>query len=215
MTDHQAEFELLRSEDMFVEIGVASDVMSMRRRLERTPLVCRIVRAVRENETLVHDLMSFVNRLLSESYDRKYRHPDDIAICAALVILTVVPLSKVYELLVRLSRVGDPSLCWVRRMAEHCLALLTQRLEGATEGDQRGLGGAVSNPLEDLYFSQKETDRICCHGTFDYPDKGTQEIRIPFKLSSAQESNLKALGQETDLSDLARGAHSQEIEHGE
>jgi|GEM_PF-5876704 len=215
MTDHQAEFESLRSEDIFVEAGVASDVMSVRRRLERTPLVCRIVRAVKENETLVHDLMSFVNRLLSESYDRKYRHPDDIAICAALVILTVVPLTKVYELLGRLSRVEDPSLCWVRRMAEHCLGLLTQRSEGATEGDQRGLGGAVSNPLEEFYFSPEETDYLYSHGTFDYPNRGTQEIRVPFKLSSAQESNLKALGQDTDLSGLERGVHSQEIEHGE
>jgi hypothetical protein len=113
-------FESLRSEEVFVRGMLASDVRSLWRQLARTKEVQEVARGLGSDPDTIRQLCYFVEALLDQEYDRTYRHPEDIAICAALVVLEQSPLSVVRNLFARLCRMSAPSLAWVQRMAEHC-----------------------------------------------------------------------------------------------
>lgn len=113
-------FNLLMSDDLYVEGLLASDVASLCRRLARTEQVEEVYRYLASDPDRIRGLAAFSDRLARESHDAKFRHPNDIAICAALLILQSSPLSDVQSLLARLAREQRPSLTWVRRTAEYC-----------------------------------------------------------------------------------------------
>ena len=120
MKTHNSDFVALSSDDVFAEGMLASDVGSMWRRLARFPAVEKVARGLASDPEEIRALCDFADKLLSEPYDSQYRHPNDIAICASLVILEQSPLAQVRHLLARLRRVEEPSLIWIRRMAEYC-----------------------------------------------------------------------------------------------
>ena len=120
MNSNQHGFDALRSDDVFVEGMLASDVASLWRHLARTVAVREVARSLASEPTRIRALCQFAEDLLSENYDRGYRHPNDIVVCACLVILEQSPLGKVRHLFARLRRAREPSLVWVQRMAEYC-----------------------------------------------------------------------------------------------
>ena len=114
-------FQSLQSDELFVQGMHASDVRSLWRTFARTKEARDVARFLASDPDRIRELCQFVQDLLGKEHDPAYRHPDDIAICAALVILEQSPLSPVRNLFARLSRLTAPSLAWVRRMADHCL----------------------------------------------------------------------------------------------
>jgi len=120
MIADRALFDPLLSDAVFLEGMNASDVRGMWRALARAPDVRRVSRALGSDPGRIRDLCEFVEELLRTQYDRAYRHPQDVAICAALVVLEQSPLSPVRNLFARLRRPKERSLAWVQRMAEHC-----------------------------------------------------------------------------------------------
>ena len=113
-------FESLRSDEVFIRGMLASDTRSLWRQLARTKEVQDVARGLASDPDRIRQLCHFVDGLLNQPYDRSYRHPDDIAICAALVILEQSPLSVARNLFARLRDMTAPSLAWVQRMAEYC-----------------------------------------------------------------------------------------------
>ena len=113
-------FHLLLSDDVFVEAMPASNVRSLRRRLARSRAVRKVSRDLSCDRERMQGLCEFVEDLLQEDYDKRYRHPHDVAVCAALVVLEQSPLSRVRNMFWRLRGVKDLSLAWVQRMAEYC-----------------------------------------------------------------------------------------------
>ncbi len=113
-------FDTLLSDDVLVDGMLASDVRSLWRRLARSPVVQDVARGIASSPDHLRALCHFVESLLGQDYDRRYRHPSDIAICAALVLLEDSPLSEVRQLFARLRRIPVPSLAWVKQMAEYC-----------------------------------------------------------------------------------------------
>lgn len=114
------DFEALVSDEVLVEGMLASDVRALWRRLARCESVRRVAREIASDVDRLKALCRFIDRLLEQDYDRRYRHPHDIAVCAALVLLEQSPLSDVRRLLSKLRRIELPSLRRVRRMAEYC-----------------------------------------------------------------------------------------------
>jgi hypothetical protein len=113
-------FEPLMSDEVFLAGASASDVRSLWRSLARTQEVREVARGLASDPTEIRRLCRFVERVLHEDYDRQFRHPDDIAIAAGLVVLEQSPLSDVRNLFARLRSSKEPSLAWVRMMAEYC-----------------------------------------------------------------------------------------------
>lgn len=153
MKTHKPDFVLLSSDDVFAEGMLASDVGSLWRRLTSFPAVQTVARGLASDPEKIRDLCNFADKLLSEPYDSQCRHPNDIAICASLVILEqylafdrMCPLTEVQNLLARIRRVDEPSLIWIREMAEYCnnrridtrVPWLEEaiRLEGAGQGEK-------------------------------------------------------------------------------
>ena len=79
-----------------------------------------VARRIASDPDHLRRLCCFVEDLLGQDYDRRYRHPSDIAICAGLVLLEDSPLSEVRQLFARMRRIPVPSLAWVKQMAEYC-----------------------------------------------------------------------------------------------
>ena len=129
MNHEQQSFDALRSDEVFLQAALASDPVSLCRRLSRTDAVCRIAREIESDPSRIGALCSFVEELLKEPHDPQYRHPNDLAICAALTILGTIPLATVRRLIRRLSTMDAPPLAWTRRMAEHCEELFGDRME--------------------------------------------------------------------------------------
>ena len=113
-------FEALRSDAVLAEGALASDVGSLWRRLSRTPAVQDVAQALFSDPGRIRSLCDYVDDLLAEPHNETYRHPNDIAVCAALVILDSSPLAQARSLFHRLGRLTLPSLVWVRRMADYC-----------------------------------------------------------------------------------------------
>ncbi len=113
-------FDVLLSDDVYAEGLLASDVASLWRRLARTEQVGRVARLLASDPDRIRELVVYVDKLAKEPHDSKFRHPNDIAMCAALVVLRTSPLSQAQNLVTRLSQELRPSLILVRRMAEYC-----------------------------------------------------------------------------------------------
>lgn len=126
MTNQSSVYEELLSDEILSEGAVASDVGSLWRRLARTSGVRNAARDLSSDPVRIERLCSLVQDWRSESYDRAYLHPKDMAICAALVCLESSPLPVAKGLFARLRRAREPSLIWVRRMAEHCAERATE-----------------------------------------------------------------------------------------
>jgi hypothetical protein len=114
------EFESLKSEEVFIQGMLASDVVSLYRRLSRAEEVRDVARVLGSNPPCLLSLCEFVLSLVDEPHSAGYRHPNDIAACAALVVLHPSPLSPVRHLFDRLRRLKRAPLAWVQRMAEYC-----------------------------------------------------------------------------------------------
>lgn len=117
---NEQDYQLLLSEEVFLAGVTASDVRSLWRGLARTHQVQDVARRLASDPTRIRELCRFADRLLQSEYDRRYRHPQDIAIMAALVILEQSPLSEPRNLFARLRALGQPSLCWIQKMAQYC-----------------------------------------------------------------------------------------------
>ena len=113
-------FESLLSDDVFVAAQLASDVRSMWRRLARTQEVRDVADGVGSDSVRIRALCEFVRALIEKPYDKRYRHPKEAALCAALVILEQSPATPARHLFARLKCAKQPSLILVRRMAEYC-----------------------------------------------------------------------------------------------
>ena len=92
MITPKPDFLMLSSDDVFAEGMLPSDVESLWRRLAILPAVQKVARGLASDPDEIRALCDFVDNLLREPYDSRYRHPNDIAICAALVILEQSPL---------------------------------------------------------------------------------------------------------------------------
>jgi hypothetical protein len=114
------QFEQLKSDEVFLVGMLASDVASLWRRLVRTPEVQNVARGLASDPENIAALCRFVRTLLAQPHASAFRHPNDVAISAALVILQASPLSVVRCLFAELKRLARPSLFWVRRIAEYC-----------------------------------------------------------------------------------------------
>ena len=114
------ECQALISDEVFLEGSLASDVRGLWRRLARTDEVREVSRKLASDPLLIQELCEFVQQLLDQPHGKEHRHPHDIAICAALVLLEQSPLGCVRGLFARLRKIKLPSLVWVRRMAEYC-----------------------------------------------------------------------------------------------
>lgn len=99
---------------------LASDVASLWRRLARTAAVQHVAWSLASDKARIRRLCEFIQGLLDEPHDQGYRHPNDVAVCAGLVILEQSPLDCVRSLIAHLRRTNEPSLVWGRRMAEYC-----------------------------------------------------------------------------------------------
>lgn len=113
-------FERLRSDEVFTQGMLASDVRSLWRRLLRTETVQGLQRSLASDGDTIRDLCNHISALAEQSHNESYRHPEDIAICAGLILISQSPLSPARGLIAKLKRRTEPSLCWVRRMAEFC-----------------------------------------------------------------------------------------------
>ena len=120
MNRYPTEFESLKSEEVFVQGMLASDVVSLYRRFSRAEEIRNVARVLGSNPPCLLYLCDFVLSLIDEPHSAGYRHPNDIAICAALVVLHPSPLSPVRHLFDRLRRLKRAPLVWVQRMAEYC-----------------------------------------------------------------------------------------------
>ncbi len=120
MTAQVLGFDALKSDEVLLQGMLASDVRSLWRRLARTAEVGDVARGLASQPERISALARYLEDLLDEPHDRAYRHPNDIAICAGLIILEQSPLADPRHLFSRLRRCERPSLVWVRRMAEHC-----------------------------------------------------------------------------------------------
>jgi hypothetical protein len=120
MDTQKAGFEQLRSDEVFLQGMHASDVRRLWCALGRTKHVRSVSRSLASDPDRIRQLCCFVEGLLDVEYDKAFRHPEDVAICAALVILEQSPLSAVRNLFARLRGMVAPSLAWIQRMAEHC-----------------------------------------------------------------------------------------------
>lgn len=113
-------FDLLESDEVFVEGMLASDVGALWRRLSRLDEVRTVARSLNSDPERIVALCDYVQELLAEPTEPRCRHPHDVAICAALVILQPSPLSAVRHLFNHLRQVEEPSLAWIRRLAQYC-----------------------------------------------------------------------------------------------
>lgn len=112
--------DLLCSDDLYMEGVIASDVKSLWRQLSRSRIVRTVAANLSSDHERIRDVVSFVRELIEEEHDRAFRHPNDIAICAALVIIQDSPLSEVRSLFYSLRRNDLPSLVWIKRIASYC-----------------------------------------------------------------------------------------------
>ncbi|KKL65047.1 hypothetical protein LCGC14_2158880 [marine sediment metagenome] len=116
----RVDFQRLLSQEVFLEGMAANDVRSLWRRLRGNAVVEDIDRRLCSDPQSIRELCEFVSELLNEEYDTHYRHPDDMAICAALVVLERSPISHARNLFSRLQTLKERSLVWVQRIAEYC-----------------------------------------------------------------------------------------------
>jgi hypothetical protein len=119
-TNLDPDFSLLLSDDVFLEGMLASDTHSLWRRLARTAVVREMAALIAGEPTRITALCSFVQRLLGATCDARYRHPHEMAACAALVILEQSPLAAARSLLAQLRAERRPSLALVQATAEYC-----------------------------------------------------------------------------------------------
>ena len=132
MNGFRDEFEGLRSEEVFADGSLASDVLSLRRRLGSLPQVAAVSLALSSDPERIKGLCRFVTRIIERDYDKRFRHPEDIGVCAALLLLEQSPLSEARNLMDRLKGCRELSLVWVQRMAEDC----DRRYTGLTYASQ-------------------------------------------------------------------------------
>jgi len=120
MTPPDPSFEALMSDEVFLEGMAASDVGSLWSRLARTEAAMEVSRRLASDPSRLRALCAFAQDLLAENHDSAYRHPNDMAVCACLVLLAQSSLGAVRNLIERLRADKHPSLVWVQRMAEYC-----------------------------------------------------------------------------------------------
>lgn len=114
------DFAILNSDEVLLQAAVASDVASLWRRLARTSAVRTLAAKLASDPDELAQLCAWAKHILQKPYDRSFRHPDDAAICAALLILEQSPLCAVRAMFAQLRRAREGSLVWVQRMAEYC-----------------------------------------------------------------------------------------------
>jgi len=153
------QFDILLSDDLYAEGLLASDVASLWRRLARTEQVGKVAGLLASDRDRIRDLAAYADKLAQVSCDSKFRHPHDIAICAALVVLRPSPLSPVRHLFDRLRRLNRASLVWVQRMAEYCddgfAGSGWQSMTLGSAGDSVGL---ALNPNDEYLIEWKDDE---------------------------------------------------------
>lgn len=115
-----SEFQPLLDDELYAEGLLASDAPSLWRRLSRNERVQTVAGDLVSDPHRIRSLVRFVKDILGEGHNTGYRHPNDIAICAGLVVLRDSPLPEVRNLFYTLRRESKPSLAWVRRLADYC-----------------------------------------------------------------------------------------------
>jgi len=109
-------FDTLLSNNVMMEGCYASDPGSCSRRLERTDEVKALLPMTDEAS---RSLCLCLMRWFSQPYDRRYRHPKEMAICAGLVLLQDhLKLAEVKDLFEFINKIDEPALAWVAMVAE-------------------------------------------------------------------------------------------------
>ena len=122
MTTYPSDRQRLLCDDLFLAGMRASDVRSLWRFLARAPQVRAVARDIASAPPRLEGLVALVEELLARPCAEGVRHADDMAICAALVLLDRSPLPAARDLFDRLADCAQPGLVWVRRLAEYCRA---------------------------------------------------------------------------------------------
>ena len=117
MNPTSPEFESLSSDSVYAEGVLASTVSALRYRLAHCWEVQQVADYVASDKDRIQQLCDHVESLLATPAEPGYRHANDIAACAALVVLASSPLPKVRQLFLKLAREERPSLFWVRQTA--------------------------------------------------------------------------------------------------
>lgn len=119
-------FKTLESEDIEYTVDVCSTVSLMRRHLLEEREVATIIRRFDRSKTSL--LIEYIRQLLAMEYDKKFKHPNEPAICAAVVILSTQPIEHVCGILTELSKTTNKSISWVCRLSQHCLGRMNKKL---------------------------------------------------------------------------------------
>ncbi len=125
------EFQSLSSDSVYAEGVLASTVSALWYRLAHCSEVQQVADYVASDKHLIHQLCNHVESLLATPAEPGYRHANDIAACAALVVLASSPLPKVRQLFLKLAREERPSLFWVRQMALYLRERFTESVQTA------------------------------------------------------------------------------------
>lgn len=167
MTIDGDNLDALRSDEVLSEGMLASDARSLGRRLACTGSVQSVARYLASEPDRIRALCAYLDDLLAGPCEPGYRHPDDMAICAGLLILADSSLSEVRSLFSRLHATHKPSLTWVTRMARYCAERGT-----ATEHSRTVLPTADgSSACAPTIFSPEES-------IFSAPDSGTEIVPV-------------------------------------
>lgn len=110
----------LRCDEVFLAGVRASDVRSLWRALTRTHAVRLLARETASDPDRLRRLAALAEELLRRPHAGRCRHPEDLAVCAALVVLDRSPLGEVRALFARLAELESRPLIWVRRLAAYC-----------------------------------------------------------------------------------------------
>lgn len=143
MNTLDAILNLLKSDDVLAEALLASDVDSFSHRLSRMDPVCRLAKEVEAEPRKVWLLYALVQKLLNAPHDPRYRHPNDVAISAALMVLGTIPLAPIRSFVRNLSEHAPSSLSWARLVAERCEQLFGERTLSLKSPDARSLMGSL------------------------------------------------------------------------
>lgn len=111
-------FDTLLSNNVMMEGCYASDPGSCARRLERTEEVKAL--SPQMTEDAAKELCLCLTKWMNRAYDRRYRHPMEMAFCAGLVLLKDhLKLAEVQGLFESIYNISEPALCWVVMVAEY------------------------------------------------------------------------------------------------
>jgi len=115
------EFEELLSDKVFMEGSWASTTSSMYCRFANLPEIIALRVAIENDAEKANRLAKFVEDLSLADHDPNYSIPNDMAICAGLMVLDANKTELVTALMKKFQETNQLSLGMVQLMANYCL----------------------------------------------------------------------------------------------